>query len=449
MTRFVWLSRKSQVLHDRDFSLFFVGYVSSLLGSSMSTVATAWAVLDVDAGATALGAVMAAAVIPRVALMAFAGAVADRYGRRRVMLAADILRTFAQTMLAVALISPVPFGNKAPLWLFIVLTALRGTGQAFFSPALSALTAEIAPRNLLGDANAMFQLAKSTSTIAGPALGGVLVALTNPGFVVAIDAGSYGVSVLSLGLLHLPAAVAGTRRLVAPTSGIEGADATLRQEMSDGWREFRSRTWLWSITVQFAFFNLITWSPWMVLGPVAARQYLGGAPAWGIIMTCEGVGAIIAGLFLLGRRPRKPVRLAMWGALCYALPDIPMTFHTPAQWVAVTALLSGGGSTVFGVYLSAAMQQNVPSDKLARVSAFTDFPAFGIGVIGYIIDGTLAATFGATTVFAVGAAYGVISTLVMLCLPVTRSVNWNEKRIPASGIPADCIEIVEPTIERT
>ena len=81
-----WLRRRAGVLAERNFRRYYAGYVTSLLGSSMSTVAIAWAVLDSGGSATGLGYVFAAGVVPQVLLLAFAGAVADRLGRRRVML---------------------------------------------------------------------------------------------------------------------------------------------------------------------------------------------------------------------------------------------------------------------------------------------------------------------------------------------------------------------------
>ena len=421
-----WLLRRTQVLSSRNFGLYYTGYVSSLLGSGMSTVAMAWAVLDSGATAVGLGAVMAATVVPQVVLMAFAGAIADRYGRRRMMLAADLGRTLSQGVLAAALLLPEPFAGRPPLWLFVGLAAIRGVGQAFYSPAMSALTAEIAPRDKLGDANAMYQMGRSIATVAGPALGGVLVAVTSPGVVVAIDSTTFGISVLMLSLLKLPSTSKPVKDACdkISESAARAKKSTIWAEMGEGWRDFRSRSWLWIITLQFAFFNLITWSPWMVLGPVLARQYLGGAAAWGAVMAAEGGGAIIAGVLLLGRRPRRPMLIAMIGAICFALPDIPMALYAPAAWVAAAAFISGVGDTVFNVFLAAAMQQQVPTEKLARVSAFTDFPAFGIGVIGYLIEGTLSSTFGPTTLFAAGAIYGIASSALILTLPAIRSVPW-------------------------
>jgi MFS family permease len=440
-----WLQRRAGVLAVPNFRRFYAGYVTSLLGSSMSTVAIAWAVLESGASATGLGYVFAAAVVPQVLLMAIAGAVADRLGRRRVMLAADALRCAAQASLAGAV-----FAGRPALWVFVLLASLVGTGEAFFTPALDALTVEIAPRDQLGNANALFGLATSATRIAGPALGGLLVALTGPGTVVAVDAASYAVSVLALSLLTMPGGTAGSGTAGSGTAGSGTAGSgtagsgtagggtagggtagvtpagrrALWRDMAEGWTEFRSRTWLWATTVQFAFFNLITWAPWMLLGPVMGRAYLGGAAVWGAIMGVQGAGAITAGLLSLGRHPRRPIVVATIGTFCYALPDVPMALHASAVWVAAAAFCCGAGSAVSGTFTGTAMQQQVPPEMIARVSALSIFPAYGIGVIGYAIDGPLAAAFGPTAIFGVGAVYGLLSSAAVLTLRSVRQVTW-------------------------
>jgi MFS family permease len=405
------------VLAEPNFRRFYAGYVTSLLGSWMSPVAISWAVLDSGASATGLGYVFAAGVVPQVLVLAVAGAVADRLGRRRVMLAADVLRCAAQASLAGAVLA-----GRPSLWVFVLLAWLRGTGEAFFTPALDALTVEIAPAGQLGNANALYGLASSATRIAGPALGGVLVALAGPGVVVAADAVSYAVSVLALSLLRMPAA--GRAPGARARAGTPAARQNLWRDMAEGWSQFRSQTWLWIVTVQFAFFNLITWAPWMLLGPVMGRAYLGGAAVWGVIMAVQGAGAIVAGLLSLGRRPRRLVVVATIGTFCYALPDIPMALHAPAAWVAAAAFCCGAGSATFATFYGTALQQQVPAEMLARVSSLTIFPAYGVGVIGYAIDGPLAAAVGPTAVFAVGAVYGLLSSAAVLALPSVRAVTW-------------------------
>jgi MFS family permease len=420
-----WLRRRAGVLRERNFRRFYAGYVTSLLGSSMSAVAIAWAVLESGGGATGLGFVFTAGVVAQVVMLPFAGAVADRLGRRRVMLSADVLRCAAQASLAAAL-----FAGRPPLWLFVLLAWFEGTGEAFFSPALGALTVEISPKDQLGNANALYGLATSAARIAGPALGGILVALAGPAVVVTADAASFAASVLALGLLRWPAA-AGT------AGAARQGRRSLLGDMAEGWAEFRSRTWLWVVTVQFAFFNLITWAPWMLLGPVMGRAYLGGAAVWGAIMAAQGAGAIVAGLGSLGRRPTRPMVVATIGTFCYALPDIPMALHATAPWVAAAAFGCGAGAALSSAFFGTALQQQVPPGMLARVSSLALFPAYGVGVIGYAIDGPLAGRFGASAVFGVGAVYGLLSSAAVLALPAVRALRWTESLGSAfpGGIP--------------
>ncbi|HLK78495.1 MAG TPA: MFS transporter [Streptosporangiaceae bacterium] len=408
-----WLRRRVGVLAERNFRRFYTGFVTSLLGSSMSTVAIAWAVLDSRVSATGLGLVFTATVIPQVLLLPLAGAVADRLGRRRVMIGADMLRCAAQTALAVALAM-----GRPPLWLFVLLAWLGGMGTAFFSPALTALTVEIAPADQLANANSLYGLAASATRIAGPALGGVLVALAGPAVVVAADAATYAVSVLALSLLRLPSA-----RPENPGTQT-AARSTLRADLAEGWTDFRTRTWLWAQSVQFAFINLLTWAPWMLLGPVEGHAYLGGAAVWGAIMAVQGAGAIAGGLACLGRRPQRPMMVAVIATFGYALPDIPMALHATAPWVALGAFACGVGSAISSAFSSTTMQQQIPPDRLARVSSLTLFSSYGIGVVGYAVDGPLAAAIGPATVFGVGAVYGLLSSAVVLALPAIRAVRW-------------------------
>jgi MFS family permease len=429
-----WLHRRAGVLAEKNFRRFYTGYVTSLLGSSMSTVAIAWAVLDNGGSATSLGYVFAAGVVPQVLLLAFAGAVADRFGRRRVMLSADVLRCAAQASLAAAL-----FAGRPAIWLFVLLAWLEGTGEAFFSPALAALTVEIAPRDQLGNANALYGLATSATRIAGPALSGVLVAFAGPAVVVAADAASYLASVLVLGLLRMPKA-----EPKEPARPGDRVRRTLFSDMAEGWSDFRSRRWLWVITVQFAFFNLITWAPWMLLGPVEGHAYLGGAAVWGAIMAAQGAGAIVAGMASLGRQPGRPMVIATIGTFCYALPDIPMALHATAGWVGVAAFACGAGAAVSNTFFGTALQQQVPPDRLARINSLTMFPAYGIGVIGYAIDGPLASAFGPAAVFGVGAVYGLLSSALVLALPFVRDVRWREQGLGPAGGAAEGGERGEP-----
>ncbi len=392
------------LLRHRDFRLFYAGYSTSLLGSAMSAVAVTFAVLGSGGSAADLGYVFAAGVIPQVLFMLGGGVLADRLGRRKVMLGADAARLSAQGILAAALLLAVP-----PIWLIVALSAVLGAGEAFFTPALGGLTPAIAPRDRLADANALLGVAQSATKVIGPALAGVLIGFTQPGVVIGIDAASFGVSLISLALLRVPA--------VRP-----GPHSPWR-DLAEGWQEFRAQTWLCVITVQFSLFNLLTWAPYLLLGPLLAREYLGGARAWGTIAAAMALGSVLAGVALVGRKPRRPLIVAVIGSYGYAAPCLMLSLHLPVYAVAAGACAAGAGSAIFGTYFATVLQQRVPADALARVTAFDLTGAYVLGSAGFVVIGPVAAIVGPGRMLGFAAAYTALSSTVVLSLRAIRSVR--------------------------
>ena len=393
------------MLRDRDFARFFAGYATSLLGTSMSALAVSFAVLGDGGTASDLGLVLAAGIVPQVLFMLGGGVIADRAGRRPVMLGADIGRCAAQAALAGAVLA-----GRPALWVFIVLAMARGTGDAVFSPALSGLTVELVPSGDLVNANALLSAARSVAVVAGPSLAGVLVALAGPGTVIALDAGSYAVSVLALASLRLPALRA-------------GAVHSYLEDLRDGWAEFRGRPWLVITTVQFTLFNLLTWGPYLLLGPVLSQDYLGGAAAWGAIMACYGGGSVLGALAALGRSPRHPMIAATAATFGYGVPCALLALSAPVAAVAAGALVAGAGSALAGTFAAAAEQQQLPPGVLARVSAIQTVTAFAFGPLAFAAAGPVAAAVGARAVLGFGAAWSTLSCAVVLALPAVRAVT--------------------------
>lgn len=397
---------KLGVLAVRDFRRFYVGYSGSLLGTAMSSVAMAFAVLGNGGTATDLGVVLAANIVPMIAFVLGGGAIADRLGRRPVMLAADVARCAAQGVLAVALQLAHP-----RLWLFVAAALVVGTGNAFFQPALAGLPVQLAPYGRLGDANALLAAARPAAQIAGPALAGILIAATSPAVVIAVDAASYAVSAVALAMLRFP-------------SVDRSGPRSLLSELAAGWAEFSAHSWLLASTIQFALFNLLTWGPYLVLGPVLARDYLGGASAWGAIVACYGGGAILGGLLALGRRPRRPLVIANLATLGFPLPPLALALHLPTVAVAGGALLAGLGSALGSALEATVTQQRIPAQALSRVGAFNMVGAFAFGPVAFAAAGAVAAGVGARAVLGFGAAWAAFGTLVVLAVPSIRHMTW-------------------------
>jgi MFS family permease len=403
------------VLAQRDFAVFYTGYVTSLLGSAMSQIALTFAVLLSGGSAADLGYVYAASVVPQVVFMLGGGVLADRLGRRRVMLGADASALVIQASLAAAL-----FAGRPPVWLFAVLAGLLGSADAFFGPALSGLTPEIVTAGRLADANALLGVAQAAARIAGPALAGVLIAVSRPAAVIAVDAASFGISLAALALLRVPPAAV-------------PAHSPWR-DLAQGWAEFRSQSWLWITTVQFALFNLFTWAPFLLLTPILARAYLGGARGYGIVQASLAGGAIATGLLLVGRRPSRPLVIATIGTFGYGVPRLALALRLPLAAVAAAAALAGAGSATSSAYSATVLQQRVPPALLGRVSAIDLTGAYALGAAGYAVIGPLTDIVGAGRLLAFAAAYATLSSAVILTLSPIRRTRWLS---PAPGASLD------------
>ena len=244
-------------LSERNFRLFFVGQTTSQIGSGMAPVAIAFAVLQ-HGTASDLGFVSAAGLTPLVILLLVGGVIADRFSRRVVMLSSDLLRTAAEIGLGVWI-----FVASPPLWGFMALAAVVGIGSAFFNPALTGLVPQVVSEGKLLQANALNSLSGSIAGIIGPAIAGAIIAVSSPGWAVLIDGLTYAVSVLSLYMISIE---------WAPSESVE----TFLSQLQKGWNEFWSRIWLWVMVLEFSCVNVLIFDPMFVLGPVIAKQSLGG-----------------------------------------------------------------------------------------------------------------------------------------------------------------------------
>lgn len=390
-------------LQDANFQRFYLGYTTSLLGSGMAPVGTAFAVLASGGDASDLGYILTSCVIATIACLVVGGVVADRLGRRSVMLWSDTLRFAAQGAFAGLVLAGHP-----PLGALIGLSAAVGVGTGFFSPALTALTRDIVAAEQLQDANVLIGLAKNVGTVCGPALAGALVALTSAGSVVAIDAATYAVSVVSLSLLRF-----------APASS--RVPSSMLSDLRNGWTAWRSRSWVWVMDVKFALFNAVVYAPLLVLGPAIAQHRLGGAAPWGLILTAQGVGAVIASLVLIGRRPHRPLVVVVLVHVAWALPLAGLALVLPLLALAAMALFAGAGSAISLAIWTTALQRNVPANLLARVSSYDYLASFAVGPLGLAAAGPVAGFIGSSTLLWIGAGWQILSTMVIILLPQIHS----------------------------
>jgi MFS family permease len=386
-------------LRERNFRLYFVGQLTSAIGTGMTSVALAFAVLASDRSATALGVVLAANAVPLAAFLLVGGVIADRLGRRRVMLASDLLRGLAQAGLGAWVLI-----GRPPLWGFVLLAAMVGTATAFFMPALTGLIPEVVSPSQLAQANALDGLSNSIGSIAGPALAGILVAAASPGWAIMADAISYFASVTSLALLRMPAVQ------------MQAAESFFFQ-LRAGWSEFWSRTWLWVIVVQWSIGNAVILGPFFVLGAVVADRYLGGSTAWGTILAAQGAGSVAGGVVLLRVHVRRPLFVGTLSALVLPWSLLALAYRAPLAIIAAGAFAAGVAMAVFGVLWNTTMQREVPPEVLSRVSSYDWFGSLVFLPLGFALVGPVSSAIGIRATFIGASIWCVLSTLAVLAVP--------------------------------
>jgi len=401
-------------LQEREFRLFFTGQVASLLGDAVTPFALAWAVLDLTGSARDLGFVLAAKILPLVVFLLVGGVFADRLPRRAVMLTADVARMAVQAATAALLLS-----HTARIWELIVLQALAGSGTAFFNPASTGLTPMTVSAGRLQEANALRGMSMASMQFAGPALAGLLIVTVGPGYALAIDAASFGVSAFYLARLHLP-----------PHAGLP--PQSFAHDLLDGWREFTARTWVWLIVFSVSFGNMMD-SVWLVLAAVWIKNGHGGAGAWTVILVVSAVGALVAGATALRLKPRRPLLLAVIASIPHASPIIVLALKLPWEILVVTALVTGFGGMLFNTLWETTLQQHVPPASLSRVSAYDWFGSLLGDPIGLALAGVVAAGIGMSRTLWIAAAVDLAAVAVMLAAPSVRHLQRLGEPQPGPG----------------
>ena len=403
-------------LRERQFRLLFAGRTISLVGNAIAPVALAFAVLDLTGSKTDLGLILAFREIPLVVFLLAGGIWADRIPRNRVMVGANVVSALAQAATAAVLIT-----GAAEVWHLAALAALNGGATAFFFPASAGVVPQTVPASLLQQANALLQLAMNTAMIGGAALAGFLVAGVGSGWAIAVDAGTYLLAAACIALMRLPAVV-------------RERATNMLHELGEGWREFRSRPWLWAIVLQFSLMLMVVLGAFTVLGPVVADEELGGPKAWGAILTGWAAGLVAGGIVGLRFRPRRMLLTATLSILVLPLPLVALGFPLSVPAIAAVAFVAGVGNEMFGLLWHTTMQQEIPPEKLSRVYSYDALGSIGLVPLGFALAGPAADAFGVRATLWGAAAIGMGVTLLVLLVRDVRTLE--RSAAPADDEPA-------------
>lgn len=390
------------VLRERNYRWFFLGQCASLLGDGMAPPALTFAVLAMTGSATDLGFTLTTQIACQMLFTVVGGVIADRVPRHRLMLACDLIRTLSQGLMAVLLVT-----HTAHIWHLLVLQAVSGLAAALFTPAIAGVVQTTTRPDQRQAANALRVLALSTALVIGPTVAGLLAITAGPGWAISLDAATFAISAGCLSRLRLTAAIR-TARFVA--------------DLIEGWHEFRSRRWVWSV-ISAASLNNLLYGAFLVLGPVICVRSYGGAGAWALISAMFGVGCLAGGTVALYVRPRYPLRAGVLMMVLFASPALALAANLGAGPVAAAACGGGLVMMVFNTLWETALQQHIPPATLSRVSAYEWAGAISGQPIGLAIVASIAAHAGTRTTLWAAGGLQVLVVLAPLLAPEVRKIR--------------------------
>src|SRR5512145_531942 len=384
-------------LRHRNFRLWFFGQFTSLVGTWMQTVAQNWLVYQLTGSARDLGLVNFVGAIPLVPLTLYAGAIADRFEKRKV-----IFWCQAAMMLLAFLLAFLCWTGAVRFWHVVVLAFLLGAAQALDTPARQAFVVELVGKEDLSNAIALNSGIFHAARVVGPALAGILVARAGIPAAFFLNGASF-VAVLG-GLFLMDATL--IRRTRA--DGEEGKD------LLGGIRHVAAHRLPAAIIILVAISSLFA-MPYFVLVPVFAKEVLGrGARAYGTLMAAAGVGAVLGSLYTASRSAvRRKGALLTAGSV--AFPVLLLGFSLSRNYRA-SLLLMGAVGFAFVLQNSppnSLIQSIVPDHLRRRVMAIYVSLLLGLMRVGGLLLGILAQRLSAPTALAAAASAALGGSLLV------------------------------------
>jgi DHA3 family tetracycline resistance protein-like MFS transporter len=395
----------ARLARQREPRLLIAGQTVSNFGDGVAQVALILLVLDTTHSVAKLAWFAAARMIPLVAFLLVGGAIVDRFSRRILLLVSDVVRAVS-TAAVVALI----VAGDLRFWELLVFAVVFGAFDAVFFPAMSALTPEIVPEDLLPAMNAVRPLADNLAgSTVGPAVGGVL-SVVSASLAIGVDCATFVVSAAALLMMR-------------PTPKPErSGSSSIMEDIREGIQYARRTLWFWTSSFSAGVLNAFLFTPMLVLIPFFLRHdlHLGKADV-GFALAASGVTGAFAALVTANLpTPRRRVRM-MWlywtiGGLSALVMGVATNF-----WLAIIFPVLATPMIILGnVIFSSLMQNEVPREILGRASSVDWFVSLGAAPLGLVVAGELASYLGVRTYFVL---FGVICVLPGLAIMSSRKVN--------------------------
>lgn len=382
------LRRTFASLGERDFRIFWFGQLVSITGTWMQSVAQGWLVLELTGSPFLLGLAVAARSAPVLLFVVPAGVAADRFDRRRLILATSVVGAMTSAILAILTLT-----DRIDVPTILALAVIAGTANAIEMPARQSLVAELAGNRHLANAIALNSLLFNGARVMGPALAGLIVAAFGPGWAFAVNSLSY--VPVAIGLL----VIAPAARRTAGRAG--GALAELGRYLRT---EPRVAFLLGLLAIQTAVA-----SGHLVIGPAVAVALGQGPEGLGFLLAATGLGAVVAGL----RLAAFPDRGSRWRVLVIAgltlAAALAALIVLPGYELALVCFGAAGlGMVTFNASANTIIQTLVPDALRGRIMSLYTLVQLGLLPVGSLFAGALAERLTAPVALGVGGlAWGV------------------------------------------
>jgi MFS family permease len=399
------MSPTFQALSNRNYRLYAAGGVVSNVGTWMQRVAQDWLVLQLTGNSgAALGITTGLQFLPMLLLSPYAGLLADRFPKRRLLQVTQLMMALPALVLGVLAVTGV-----AQTWHVYVLAFVFGIGTAFDAPARQAFVSEMVEPAILTNAVGLNSASFNAARIVGPALAGFLIAALGSGvratgWVILANAASYSAVVFVLQRIR-------TADLDSPDLVARGGKGMIRE----GMRYVRSRPDLMLILAIVFFAGTFGLNFQMTSALMATDVYGKGASEYGVLGTTMAIGSL-AGALLAARRGRPRHRLVIGAALLFGLAEVVAgllpTYLTFALWTPVLGLTALTMITA----ANATVQLSVTPMMRGRVMALYMMIFMGGTPVGAPVIGWIGETFGARWTLIGGGGMTVLGTLLAVAV---------------------------------
>lgn len=385
--RVAWPEAISAFRH-RNYRIFFSGQIVSLVGTFLQTTAEGWLVYQLSGSSVALGLIRFCNMLPFALLALWGGIVADRRSKREIL-----LYTQTASMLLALLLGLLVYHGKIQVWHVAAIGFLLGTVNAFDVPARQSFIVELVGRDDLTNGialnSSMFNLARAI----GPAVAGLLIGIVGIAGCFLLNAASYIAVITGYSMLKLPKHVSHTNH------------PPFFEAIREAFHYISANGPLRAIMILVSTYSVFGVS-FIVLMPVFAKDVLhGDAKAFGVLVGCNGIGALLGGISLATRGTRFPRKTLIYTGLFGSCAFL-ILFALSTSFLLSCGMLicSGYFMIVFLATANTATQLRSPDHLRGRIMGFYSLCFLGLSSIGSLVAGVLAKSFGAPAAVTIGAS---------------------------------------------